>query len=204
MTRGLAIALLGCIVLTAARARSDGAAPGDSFDYLYVRAHEGDASGGHAAIRFGAWTYDFQHDAGWLTPRREDSRAFQHAYRTLENRSIEVSRIAVTPATVALLRDSFERRLLAQSRQLEVLEELRRGVALLETLCVAVLAFVARESKRRLGGYVDPAAHANFIPGRGLRDGLDGALWSVPELFFANIRKGTSEYVLPELRPPPG
>jgi hypothetical protein len=161
-----------------------------------------------------------------------------------------------------------------------------------------VLAFVARESERRLGGYVDPAARANFIPfmsshnvrarweveerihlpsarehvvtregtlraalresnvwtstlyapadasgffvfftdgswplrpllgainlgaalarsgigilelpfdrGRGLRDGLDGALWSVPELFFANSRKGTSEYVPPELRPPPG
>ena len=43
-----------------------------------------------------------------------------------------------------------------------------------------------------------------FDRGRGLRDGLDGALWSVPELFFANIRKGTSEYVPPQLRPPPG
>ena len=134
MTRGLAIALLACRVLTAAGARSDDAAPTDSFDYLYVRAHEGDASGGHAAIRFGAWTYDFQHDSGWLMPRREDSQRFQHAYRTLQNRSIEVSRIAATPATVALLRDTFERRLLAQSRQLEVLEELRRDVALLETL----------------------------------------------------------------------
>jgi hypothetical protein len=162
----------------------------------------------------------------------------------------------------------------------------------------AVLAFVAEESERRLGGYVAPAARANFIPfvssrkvrerweveqrihlpsarehlvaregtlraalresnvwtstlyapadasgffvfftdgrwplrpllgavnlgaalarsgigvlqlpfdrGRGLRDGLDGALWSVPELFFANIRKGTSDYVPSALRPPPG
>ena len=134
MTRGLAVALLGCAVLLPAGARSDAAEPADSFDYLYVRAHEGSASGGHAAIRFGAWTYDFQHDAGWLTPRREDSRRFQHAYRTLQNRSIEVSRVAATPATVALLRDTFERRLLAQSRQLEVLEELRRDVALLEAL----------------------------------------------------------------------
>ena len=40
--------------------------------------------------------------------------------------------------------------------------------------------------------------------GRGLRAGLEGALFSLPELFFANIRKGTSEYVPPELRPPPG
>jgi hypothetical protein len=162
----------------------------------------------------------------------------------------------------------------------------------------AVQDFVARESERRLGGYVAPAARANFIPfvsshnvrerwdviervdllsarlhavaregtlraalresnvfsstlyapadrsgffvfftdqswplrpllgtvnlvaalarsgvgilqlpfdrGRGLREGLDGALWSLPELFFANIRKGTNEYVPPALRPPPG
>jgi hypothetical protein len=38
--------------------------------------------------------------------------------------------------------------------------------------------------------------------GDGLRRGLDGALWSVPELFFANVRKGTNDWVAPELRPP--
>jgi len=162
----------------------------------------------------------------------------------------------------------------------------------------ALLAFVAAESERRLGGHLDPVARANFIPfvsshnvratwdvaerihlpsarenvvaregtlraalresnvwtstlytpadsstffvfftdgawplrpllgavnlgaalarsgigvlqlpldrGRGLRSGLEGALFSLPELFFANIRKGTSEYVPAELRPPPG
>lgn len=125
---------LACALLLGTAASSGAAEPGDSFEYLYVRAHEGNASGGHAAIRFGAATFDFQHDAGWLAPRREDSRRFQHDYRTLENRSIEVSRVAATPATVALLRDTFERRLLAQSRQLEVLDEIGRDVALLETL----------------------------------------------------------------------
>jgi hypothetical protein len=39
--------------------------------------------------------------------------------------------------------------------------------------------------------------------GRLLRAGLAGALWSVPELFFANVRKGTNEYVPPDERPPP-
>lgn len=38
--------------------------------------------------------------------------------------------------------------------------------------------------------------------GEGLRRGLDGALWSVPELVFANVRKGTSDCVAPALRPP--
>jgi len=104
------------------------------FDYLYVRAHEGSASGGHAAVRFGPWVYDFQNQDGLLVPRREDARRFQHAYRTLQNRSIEASRVAASPETIALLRDAFERRQLAQSRQLELAAELVDDVRLLEAL----------------------------------------------------------------------
>jgi hypothetical protein len=132
VTRARAAVALVCVALLAASARGD--ATGSGFDYLYIRAHEGNASGGHAALRFGAFTFDFQHDAGWLAPRREDSRRFQHQYRSLQNRSIEITRIAAAPETVALLRDTFERRLLAQTRQLEIQGELRADVALLEAL----------------------------------------------------------------------
>ncbi len=100
--------------------------PAASFDYLYIRAHEGNASGGHAALRFGDDAPSTSSTtAVGSTPRREDSRRFQHEYRSLQNRGIEVSRIAATPATVALLRDTFERRLLVQSRQLEIRDEMR-------------------------------------------------------------------------------
>ncbi len=134
MTRAVAAVALVAAALLAASGRGDAA----DFDFLYIRAHEGSASGGHAALRFGDFSFDFQHDDdGWLAPRREDSRRFQHEYRSLQNRSIEVSRIAATPETVALLRDTFERRLLAQSRQLEIRDELRGDVALLEALAVA-------------------------------------------------------------------
>ena len=40
--------------------------------------------------------------------------------------------------------------------------------------------------------------------GRGLRSGLSGVLFSLPELVFQNIRKGYNDYVPPEERPPPG
>jgi len=135
VTRRLAAAL-SAVALLAASARSDVAAPApDSFDYLYIRAHEGNASGGHAALRFGSDVYDFQHAAGgWLAIRREDSRRFQHIYRALQNRSIEVSRIEAAPETVALLRETFERRLLAQSRQQLRLSEMEADVALLDAL----------------------------------------------------------------------
>ncbi|RIL05138.1 MAG: hypothetical protein DCC71_11385, partial [Proteobacteria bacterium] len=128
--RALRAALLCLAALVAPGARAETA----SFEWLFVRAHEGNASGGHAAVRFGPWIYDFQNARGLLVPRREDARRFQHVYRTLENRAIEASRVAVTTETHALLRDAFERRLLAQSRQLEIADELARDVGLLEAL----------------------------------------------------------------------
>jgi hypothetical protein len=127
-------ASLALAALTFADARAEVAPAPSSFDYLYIRAHEGGASGGHAAIRFGDDTFDFQHSDGWLVPRRDDSRRFQHTYRTLENRGIELSRVEASPETVARLRAAFGRRLLAQTRQLALLGELERDAALLEAL----------------------------------------------------------------------
>ncbi|HVH20345.1 MAG TPA: hypothetical protein VNF72_18780, partial [Myxococcota bacterium] len=67
--------------------RAEAQDPPASFDYVYIRAHEASASGGHAAIRFGRDTFDFQHVDGWLAVRRENARRFQYSYRTLQNRS---------------------------------------------------------------------------------------------------------------------
>ena len=43
-----------------------------------------------------------------------------------------------------------------------------------------------------------------FDHGSALRSGLAGALFSLPELAFQNLRKGTHDYVPPEERPPRG
>jgi hypothetical protein len=40
--------------------------------------------------------------------------------------------------------------------------------------------------------------------GRGLRSGLTGVAFSLPELLFQSIRKGYNDYVPPDERPPPG
>jgi hypothetical protein len=131
----LAAALIvsGAICASAASASTPaGAASG--FDYLAIRAGEDAASGGHAAIRFGDEVFDFQHDAGLLRPRRSDWARFQHEYRTLQNRSIELTRVAASAETVALLHRAFERRLLAQERQVALHAELQREIVLLEAL----------------------------------------------------------------------
>jgi hypothetical protein len=108
------------------------AAPERSFDYLYIRANEGQSSGGHAAIRFGAWVFDFQYDDGLVRLRREEWGPFQYVYRTLQNRGIELSRVAVNARTFELLDGHFQRQYLAQRRQWELLDSMRNDVRLIE------------------------------------------------------------------------
>ena len=103
-------------------------------DYLTIRANEGGSAGGHAAIRFGAETFHFEHADGLLRLGREDSQRFQHVYRDLENRDIEVSRVPVSAETYALLHSAFERRALVQERQLAIEDEFRGDARLLGAL----------------------------------------------------------------------
>ncbi len=103
-------------------------------DYLMIRGNEGGSAGGHAAIRFGAETFHFEHADGLLRLGRDDSERFQYVYRTLQNRDIELSRVPVAPETYALLHDAFERRALVQERQLEIEAETRADANLFRAL----------------------------------------------------------------------
>jgi len=105
-----------------------------TLDYLLIRGNEGGSAGGHAAIRFGEDTYHFEHADGLLRIGREDSQRFQYVYRTLQNRDIELTRVAVSADTLARLQDAFERRTLVQERQLAIAQELRADRALLSAL----------------------------------------------------------------------
>jgi hypothetical protein len=127
--RGCALGIALAGLLAAASARG---AP--FVDYLHVRAGDGASSGGHAGIRFGEWTYDFQHERGLVRMRRQLSRDFQDDYRTFQNRPIELSRVPTSEETYALLRDAFDRHYLVQDRQIEILHEMQRDTRLLEAL----------------------------------------------------------------------
>jgi hypothetical protein len=138
------------------------------FEYLHVRAHEGSASGGHVAIRIDDAVYDFQHRGGLVVPRREDARRFQHLYRTLEHRPIEASRVAATPESVAALRDGLERRLLAQSAQIELAAALDADAAFLASLRAA-----RPELPVRGAGFFEPAGEAGAPSLAALRERIE-------------------------------
>jgi len=73
---------------------SSAAVSSASFDYLYVEASEGNASGGHSAIQFGDEVFHYQHhDSGLIRLLRQDKQAFHFLYRFLQNRRIHLNHI---------------------------------------------------------------------------------------------------------------
>jgi len=70
-----------------------------------------------------------------------------------------------------------------------------RTVLLRPVLGAVNLAASAVESGIGLG--LAPIDH-----GRSLGAGLSGVLFSLPELFFVNLRKGSNDYVPIDMRPP--
>jgi hypothetical protein len=106
-----------------------------TLDYLYIEANEGGSSGGHSAIRFGDETYHFQHESpGVLRLHRDDWQHFRYAYGVLENRTMHVSRVAVSDAAYARLRQAFNERYLGERRVFAHRDALRDDRLLLELL----------------------------------------------------------------------
>ncbi|QJD30870.1 serine/threonine-protein kinase [Methylococcus geothermalis] len=107
-------------------------------DYLYLDANEGQAAGGHAALRFGDEVYHFEYaEGGLIRAARQAFEPFRLLYTETENRTLHISRIAVTPDTYAALHQRFETRLERQNAQFEVPEALRRDREILEMLADA-------------------------------------------------------------------
>lgn len=97
-----------------------------NFEFLYIDANEGSASGGHAAIRFDKDVFHFQHaESGLLRLYRDDFAAFRFAYGYQENRTIRGHRIEVSEDFFRTLLDAFNRRLLIQNQQLDLLQALQ-------------------------------------------------------------------------------
>lgn len=106
-----------------------------SVEYLHVEAGSGTSGGGHAAVRFADTTYHYVYaPPGLIRSTAEPNESFEYAYRVLGNRSIHVSRIAVSDEDYEALAETFARRHITQETQLELLDAAVADQALAEYL----------------------------------------------------------------------
>jgi hypothetical protein len=100
--------------------------------YLYINASEGNASGGHTALRFDQETYHFQHfDSGIIRIIRHASADFDYQYRYLENRTLYKTKIELDEPHYEQLRNHFNLRFLVQKQQDALVNEIKLNLALL-------------------------------------------------------------------------
>lgn len=130
------------LVLSAAQARAE-APESEAYqreillEYLYLDANEDQASGGHTAVRINNDVFHFQYNNGLLTMARDPWADFQLSYRGYQNRNISSTRLDISRDSFELIRASFVRRHLTQSRQIDLLQDTHRDLALLTALRAA-------------------------------------------------------------------
>ena len=121
-----------------------------TFDFLYIEANEGNASGGHAAIKLGDRVFHFQHvEPGFLRLYRSDYSAFRFAYGDQQNRKIRGHRITISEDFFQALLDTFQRRWAEENRQFGRLQDLQEDY----DLSAAVFAHPPPESSLKALGY---------------------------------------------------
>ncbi len=106
-----------------------------SVDYIYIDASEGNASGGHVAIRFDDDVFHYQYvDPGLIKLEKQAVNNFEYNYRFLENRSLYLSQLAVSDQTYTQLRDHFDFSFQIQQQHFAISTELRKDQMLLQYL----------------------------------------------------------------------
>ncbi len=110
------------------------AAPPLAVDFVYADANEGGASGGHSAVRFDDQVFHFEYSPPVVRLRRDYFDGLQYRYTVLDNRSLKIRRVPVTPDTYQLLLDEFTRRYFDQARDLRTHATLVADRQLLEAM----------------------------------------------------------------------
>lgn len=103
-----------------------------SFDYIYIAASEGNASGGHTALRFDNETYHFQYnDGGIIRLVKDSSTDFDFQYRFLENRTFHQATLDLNEKDYEQLHNHFNLRFLQQKQQDAIRKEIDLNIEIL-------------------------------------------------------------------------
>lgn len=105
-----------------------------TFQYIYIEANEGSSSGGHVAVQFEDEVFHFQYTGSLTRLAKEEAEDFRFDYRYLQNRTLHVADIEVSPQTFRLLQAEFKRQFWDQERLFKHLQALENDRHLLEWL----------------------------------------------------------------------
>jgi hypothetical protein len=141
-TRTVSVSALGAslvgVVLALAGSVTAWADPAPSIAYVSMGSNEGVATGGHSGIRLGGLVFHFERQTGGLLRmRREDFESVRHRYSALENRTMVVRSVSVTPETYRLIHEEFTLRYAVQEQHVRVHDLLRADRHLLEATLAA-------------------------------------------------------------------
>jgi hypothetical protein len=103
-----------------------------SLDFIYVNANEGEAAGGHTALRLGntVFHYQFFPDSSFLLVR-EPWVSFCFLYNELHNRTISIASLPLEPADFQQIRNHFTEILITQQEFFTSFEKLQEDLELL-------------------------------------------------------------------------
>ena len=104
------------------------------FQYLYIEANEGTASGGHVALQIDDEVFHYQYHDGLIRLNRDNSHDFRFDYLYLQNRPLHIADIDILDNSFALLKDHLKREFWDQSRQFKRLQSIQDDNDLLEWL----------------------------------------------------------------------
>lgn len=103
-----------------------------AFTFIYISASDGNASGGHTALRFANDTYHFQHyDGGIIRLVKDSSADFDFQYRYLENRTFYQATLDLEQQDYEQLHNHFNLRFIQQKQQDAIRNEIDLNIALL-------------------------------------------------------------------------
>ncbi len=126
------------VALALAASATAWADPGPSIVYVSMGSNEGVASGGHSGIRLGGLVFHFERQTGGLLRmRREDFESVRHRYSALENRTMVVRSVSVSPDTYRLIHEEFTLRYAVQEQHVRAHDLLRADRHLLEATLAA-------------------------------------------------------------------
>ena len=109
-----------------------------TLEFIYADANVDGSSGGHVALKLNETVYHYQYfpDGLFLLVRDAWSH-FRYVYNDLENRTLSIAKVELTPATFKQIKDRFTKLYLIQTSHLNVLAGLQTDISLLESMLSA-------------------------------------------------------------------